>query len=197
MQSNLGINIHKSEGIVDYSEDSLARDASLIVAHPYPPGDTFFYVDDPLQIKAGDKILYSTEAENNPAFFHDAASKLYRARIQQARLLPVAPQYQELADEIYRLTQMLVNYYQGRKRVKAERLVSYVDPARKLIAVDKPFTHGYKPRVMGSVVRILGFRQDSVDEPTTDKLHKEAKKRYGSYDWQSEWRATGSFPTFR
>lgn len=195
MQSNpLGISITKADGFVDYKDDSLARDPSLIVAYPYPPSGCVFYVDDTLQIQAGEKILYSTEAENNPVWLTEASALLFRLRLERSRLLPSSPQAAALQADIDSVAQRVVDYHQGRKRVKAERVVAYVDPARKLIAVTEPFTHGYKPRVMGTVVRILGFVEDAVDEKTTDELHKKANKLYGSYDWESEWKATGHFP---
>lgn len=196
MQSNnpYALSIKKGAGLVDYREDSLARDASLVVAYPYPPGDHFFYVDDTLQIRAGDKILFSTAAENSPDYFRAAAAHLYRLRVEQARLLPIVPAYAQMQADIDILSAQLVDYYQGQKRVKSERVVAYVDPARKLITVTEAFDIGFKPRVMGAVTRILGFVEDTVDEPTTEKLHTEAGKLYGGYDWEAEWRETGKFP---
>lgn len=188
----LPLNITKRDGIVDFDAASLARDVSIIVAWPYAPGDNTFYVDDTLQIEAGCKILYSTEAENNPAYFRESAVRLHKSRQILANLLPGSRAHAELQAEIYTLSQHLVDYYQGRKRVKAERIVTYVDPARRLIVVDESFKYGYKPRVFGTVTRITGFVQSSVDEPGSEALDKEARKLYGQ-DWESEWRA-GQLP---
>lgn len=196
MSPNPGFAITKRDGIIDVNEDSLARDVSIITAFPRPPGETFFHVDDILQITPGCKILFSTEAENNPAYFRQRSAELFKSRQILAKLHPGSPQYQQLSDEIFRISQHLVDYYQGRKRVKAERVVSYVDRNRQLIGVTEPFTYGYKPRVFGTVTRVLGFALNSVDEPGTDRLHKEAKKIYGN-DWESEWLETKQFPDLK
>lgn len=189
--------IVKKDGIIDIKEDTLARDPSIIVSWPYPPGSTSFYVDDTLLIKPGDLILYSTEAENDPNYLSQRSAELFKSRQLLAKLIPGTPSYKELEAEIKQLSDHLVNYHQGRKRVKSERTVAFVDPVKRLIGVTEPFTFGYKPRVFGSVVRIVGFREDGVDEPTTDLIHKKAKKLYGSYDWESEWKATGAFPALK
>lgn len=190
-------NLSIADGIVEYNEDELARDPSLIVGYPYPPGESSFYVDDVLQIAVGSKIFYSTEAENDPAQIARESAELFRARNKARECAPGSKAFDHWKSEIDRLEKSLHLYHQKRKRIKSVRTVTYVDKSRNLIAVNAPFKYGYKPRVMGSVVRITGFTEDMINEIATDKLHKEAKKRYGTYDWQSEYSATGKFPTVR
>lgn len=196
MQQNL-YNLSIADGITEYSEDELARDPSLIVGYPYPPGDSSFYVDDVLQIQVGNKIFYSTEAETDPAQIARESAELFRARAEVKALAPGSRAFNDRTADVARLEESLHLYHQKRKRIKSLRVVTYVDRVRNLIAVNESFKYGYKPRVMGSVVRVTGFVEEMINEVATDKLHKEAKKRYGSYDWESEYNATGKFPALR
>lgn len=190
-------NIAVGDGITEYNEEDLARDPSLIVGYPYPPGESSFYVDAVQQIRAGCRIFYSTTAENDPVQIARESAELYRARKEVQAHHPDSKAFAYWQGEIERLQASLAAYHQGRKRIKSVRQVVYVDPARNLIVVNAAFKHGYKPRVMGSVVRIVGETEDLINEVATDILHKEAKKRYGTYDWESEYNSTGKFPALR
>lgn len=191
------LNLNKADGIVSFNTEVLADDPCLIVGFPYPPGRDFFYVDDVLQIKAGCRIFYGTEAERNPQYIQKDLTELLRARKELAKYLPGTKLYNDWAQEVNRLSESVIAFSQGQKRVKSLRTVRYVDPKRKLIVVKDDFIAGFKPRVMSHVVRVVGFKDDQVNEVITDKIHKVAKELYGGYDWESEYKATGKLPNLR
>lgn len=186
--------ITKRDGITDFNIDTLARDPSIIVGYPYPPGDSFFYVDDTLDIRPGDLIMYSTEAENDPNLIKNSCAELHKARREQQKYEPGSQLHQVWQTEINRHQLEVMKFYQGRKKVKSQRQVASVDKARGLIVVTEPFKFGYKPKILGAVARVVGFAQETIDEVATDRMHKLGKKIYGSDDWQSEYLATGQLP---
>lgn len=187
-------NIKKWDGIVGWNKDSLAKDPSIIVPTPRGPGESFFHVDNVLQIRAGDYIFYSSEAENDPIAARQAYAELLKARRERDKLPPELNAYKHWDAEVERLQRISMAFHENRRQVRSVRIVIMADPRRNLIAVNQPFTYGHKPRILGICCRIIGFLEEQIDEPTTDKLHKEAKKLYGSYDWESEFTATGAFP---
>lgn len=178
--------LHSADGIVHVPSRCLARDPSLVVGYPYPPGDDFLYVDDVLQIRPGDRIIYSTEAENDPAEIQRQSAQLHVAR-QQLRLAPKGtPMREHWATQTRNLMESLMDYQEGVKRIKSMRTVLSVDKAKNLIVVTESFKFSYKPRVLGGVCRVVGFIEDLVDEPGSDKLHKNLVNIYGT-NWESEY----------
>lgn len=178
------LNIEKADGIIEFSTDHLAFDPSLILGYPHPPGSNYFYVDNLFEIQAGCKIFYSTEAENNPQIIRQSLVDLHKARRELAKYPPAATLYRYWQLEVAKCERSVTQFYQGRKLIKSLRIVSMVDRSRHLIVVREPFAEGYKPKVMGFVVRITGFESDQIDEQATDRFHKKAKEELG-YDWEN------------
>lgn len=185
------LNIDSADGIVSYSMEQLARDPSIIVGHPAPPGGHFFYVNELNQIQSGDQIFFSTEAENDPATVRKEMAELHQAQKQRSRFPQGTEMWKRWHAEVNRLGDALVEFWQGQRRIKSLRTVASVDHNRNLIAVTKPFELGYRPRVLGAVVRVVGFEEDKVDEVRSDKFHKAMQKHYGSNDWESDLKAYG------
>ena len=179
------LSVSAADGITEYSEEILARDPSVILAHPYPPGKDCFYVDDVKQIAPGDRIFYSTTAENYPSFVTQDTAALHRAHNELKKYTPGSTLHAHFYEEVKRLESAVIGYHQGHIYIKSMRTVAYVDKLRNLIAVTEGFTYGYAPRVMGAVVRIMGFEEDMINEVATDRLEKGLKKHYGA-DWESD-----------
>jgi hypothetical protein len=186
MSENL-LNVEHSADVVPVSIDELARDPSTVVATPYPPGSSYFYVDDVKKIVPGCRILYLSQSENVPIAVQTLCKDLYQARREHLKYTP-GEIYQRWVDEILRLEDELAAWVEAGAYSKSWRRVSYVDPARKLIAVTEPFLDGHRPRILGYCVRITGKQNNFIDEPNTDKFHKIGKVLYGA-DWQSEFKA--------
>lgn len=184
------VGIATADGVTHYNEDVLAEDPSVITADPYPPGDDFFYVDDIKQIKPGNRIFYSTTAENYPTFVNRDTALLHKARNERKKYHPESPLYAHFDEEVKRLEKSVMEYYQGRVRIKSIRTVAYVDPHRNLVRVTEGFKYGYKPRILGAVVRIVGFTDDMINEISTDRLEKGLKKHYGA-SWESDTKHYG------
>lgn len=195
MTSGSPFNLTCQDGIVAWKKDSLASDPSIIVGYPRAPGSFFFHVDDVLQIKPGNLILFSTEAETSPDRVRKACVALHKGRKDFERLIPGDSRADDLKADIERLETEIFQYYNGEKQVMSLRQVLSVDKARKLIVIKDSFIEGYYPRVFGHCSRVLGFVEEMVSEKDTDKLHELARKVYGSYDWEAEFNETGKFPT--
>jgi len=85
----------------------------------------------------------------------------------------------------------IVNRLEGDRQFKSIRQVEWIDKSRNLIVFKDSFKYGYKPRVLGSCVRIIGFWSDYINEPASEKFQSEMKKKYGS-NWESDYQIYGS-----
>jgi len=190
------LGIEAADGIISYSIDHLASDPSIILGNP-APGGYFFYVDQLLQIKKGSRIIFSTEAEHDPANIKAEMAQLFQAQKQKAKYPVDSVLWMEWDARCNRLGDSVQKFYEGQRRIKSLRIVVHTEVKQRegetpiaLIAVNKPFSLGYKPRPLGAVLRVIGKETDLADEVKTDKFHKALRKHYGS-DWQSDFEAYG------
>ncbi len=196
-QSTDLLNIDAADGIIRYSMEQLASDPSIILGNP-APGGYFFYVDQLLQIKVGSKIIFSTEAEHDPANVRAEMAQLFQAQKQRAKYPADSALWMDWDARCNRLGDSVQKFYEGQRRIKSLRIVIHTEIKQRegqapiyLIAVNKPFSLGYKPRPLGAVLRVLGKETDLVDEIKTDRFHTALRKYYGS-DWQGDFEAHGS-----
>lgn len=115
-----------------------------------------------------------------------ATAELHRANKEMGKYSPGSPLHKHWYEESERLSASVMSYYQGEIRIKSIRTVGYVNKERNLIRFTTGFKYGYRPRVMGAAVRILGFENDMINEIATDRLHKGLKQHYGA-DWESDF----------
>ena len=187
------LNIDRADGIVEYPDEQLARDPSTIIGYPAPPGKHFFYVNELNQIAAGSQIFYSTEGETDPATVKVEMAQLFKAQKERNKY-PEGSSLRALWDaDVARLGNSLVTFWQGHRRIKSLRTVASVDKATGLVVVTEPFLEGYKPRVLGAVVRVVSFEVDQIDEIRTDRFHKAMAKHYGSTDWENDLKTHGNY----
>lgn len=189
-------NISAADGIVSYSMSQLAADPSIVLGNP-APGGYFFYVDQLNQITVGSKIIFSTEAETDPSNIRAEMGQLFQAQKMRDKFPVNSELWMRWDAKCNTLGLSVQQFYEKQKRIKSLRIVTHTETRQRdgeraiyLIAVNKPFELGYRPRPMGAVLRVLGKETDYADEVRTDKFHKALRKHYGS-DWESDFAAHG------
>ncbi|MEZ0371706.1 MAG: hypothetical protein ACAI44_21620 [Candidatus Sericytochromatia bacterium] len=129
------LNIDRADGIVEYPDEQLARDPSTIIGYPAPPGERFFYVNELNQIGPGCQLFFSTEAETDPATVRVEMARLFEAQKQRAKYPEGSPLRATWEQEVAKLGESLVTFWQKRRRIKSIRTVASVDKQRNLIVV--------------------------------------------------------------